>query len=110
MESITAYKNQHGQHRSGKKFMTFKLSVAFGIMQKILEFLIFKIVKPYTGTQEQPDTHVCANDMCALDEWPSDALQNRAQLQNRTFLFIFVSMFFNLQCNTDYCNNSLANR
>uniref|UniRef100_M8C784 Uncharacterized protein n=1 Tax=Aegilops tauschii TaxID=37682 RepID=M8C784_AEGTA len=50
MESITAYKNQHGQHRS--------------------------------GTQEQPDTHVSANNVCALDGWPSHARRNRAQLQN----------------------------
>ncbi|KAM3256702.1 hypothetical protein ACQJBY_049251 [Aegilops geniculata] len=48
MESITAYKNQYGQHRS--------------------------------GTQEQPGTHVAANDTCALDEWPSHARRNRAQL------------------------------
>ncbi|KAI4997120.1 hypothetical protein ZWY2020_052462 [Hordeum vulgare] len=39
MESITTYKNQHGQRRY--------------------------------GTQDQSDTAVSANDMCALEEWPS---------------------------------------
>ncbi|XBI69865.1 hypothetical protein VPH35_064492 [Triticum aestivum] len=52
MESITSYKNQYGQHRS--------------------------------GTQEQLGTHVAANDMCALDEWPSHARRNRAQLWNES--------------------------
>uniref|UniRef100_A0ACD6A649 Uncharacterized protein n=1 Tax=Avena sativa TaxID=4498 RepID=A0ACD6A649_AVESA len=52
MESITAYKNKHGQRRS--------------------------------ETQEQPDTPVSANDMCALDEWSSHARRNREQLQNET--------------------------
>ncbi|KAI4977605.1 hypothetical protein ZWY2020_005701 [Hordeum vulgare] len=50
MESITTYKNQHGQRRS--------------------------------GTQDQSDTPVSANDMCALEEWPSHARRNRAQLQD----------------------------
>jgi hypothetical protein len=48
MESITAYKNQHGQNGP--------------------------------GTQEQSDTPVSANDMCALEEWPSHARRNRAPL------------------------------
>ena len=51
MESITAYKNQRGQHRSGKKIMTFKLSLTFAIMHKILDCLIIKTVNPYTGTR-----------------------------------------------------------
>ena len=80
MESITGYKNQYGQHRSGKKFMTFKLPLTFAIIRKILDRLIFKTVNSFTGTQEQPGTHVAANDMCALDEWPSHAHRNRAQL------------------------------
>ncbi|KAE8789163.1 hypothetical protein D1007_36648 [Hordeum vulgare] len=50
MESITTYKNQPGQRRS--------------------------------GTQDQSDTPVSANDMCALEEWPSHARRNRAQLQD----------------------------
>ncbi|KAE8787011.1 hypothetical protein D1007_39069 [Hordeum vulgare] len=50
MESITTYKNQHGQQRS--------------------------------GTQDQSNTQVSANDMCALEEWPSHARRNRAQLQD----------------------------
>ncbi|XP_048572284.1 uncharacterized protein LOC125552688 isoform X8 [Triticum urartu] len=36
------------------------------------------------GTQEQLGTHVAANDMCALDEWPSHARRNRAQLWNES--------------------------
>ncbi|KAE8793151.1 hypothetical protein D1007_32253 [Hordeum vulgare] len=52
MESITTYKNQHGQRRSGKR------------------------------TQDQSDTPVSANDMCALEEWSSHARGNRAQLQD----------------------------
>ena len=84
MESITAYKNQHGQHRSGKNLMTLKLSLAFAIMQKILDCLIFTTSKPYTGTQEESGTAVSANDMCALDEWPSHTCRNREQLQNGT--------------------------
>ncbi|XP_044453221.1 uncharacterized protein [Triticum aestivum] len=44
--SITSYKNQYGQHRS--------------------------------GTQEQLGTHVAANDMCALDEWPTRVEGQRA--------------------------------
>uniref|UniRef100_A0A453N9A6 Uncharacterized protein n=1 Tax=Aegilops tauschii subsp. strangulata TaxID=200361 RepID=A0A453N9A6_AEGTS len=50
MESITAYKNQRGQPRS--------------------------------GTPEQSDTPVSANDMCSLAEWPSHARRNRALLQD----------------------------
>ncbi|KAI4991872.1 hypothetical protein ZWY2020_040258 [Hordeum vulgare] len=50
MESITTYKNQHGQRRS--------------------------------GTQDQSNTPVSANDMCALEEWPSHARRNHAQLQD----------------------------
>ncbi|KAM3405179.1 hypothetical protein ACQJBY_007960 [Aegilops geniculata] len=50
MESITAYKNQRGQPRS--------------------------------GTPEQSDTPVSANDMCSLAEWPSHARCNRALLQD----------------------------
>ncbi|XBH62488.1 hypothetical protein VPH35_116702 [Triticum aestivum] len=50
MESITAYKNQRGQPRS--------------------------------GTPEQFDTPVSANDMCSLAEWPSHARRNRALLQD----------------------------
>ncbi|KAM0832460.1 hypothetical protein ACQ4PT_064871 [Festuca glaucescens] len=53
-------------------------------MQKILDCLIFTTVKPYTGTQEQSDTQVSANDMCALAEWPSHARRNRELLQNET--------------------------
>ncbi|KAE8768723.1 hypothetical protein D1007_59762 [Hordeum vulgare] len=34
------------------------------------------------GTQDQSNTPVSANDMCALDEWPSHARRNRAQLQD----------------------------
>ena len=74
MESITAYKIQYGQHRSGKKFMTF----TFAIIRKILDRLIFKTVNSFTGTQEQPGTHVAANDMCALDEWPTRVEGQRA--------------------------------
>uniref|UniRef100_R7W3Z0 Uncharacterized protein n=1 Tax=Aegilops tauschii TaxID=37682 RepID=R7W3Z0_AEGTA len=50
MESITAYKNQRGQPRS--------------------------------GTAEQSDTPVSANDMCSLAEWPSHARRNCALLQD----------------------------
>ncbi|XBI06630.1 hypothetical protein VPH35_134623 [Triticum aestivum] len=50
MESITAYKNQRGQPRS--------------------------------GTPEQSNTPVSANDMCSLAEWPSHARRNRALLQD----------------------------
>ncbi|KAE8815695.1 hypothetical protein D1007_06884 [Hordeum vulgare] len=35
-----------------------------------------------SGTQDQSDTPVSANDMCALEEWPSHARRNRAQLQD----------------------------
>ncbi|KAM0824641.1 hypothetical protein ACQ4PT_070061 [Festuca glaucescens] len=38
--------------------------------------------QPRSGTQEQSDTPVSANDMCALDEWPSHARRYRAQLQD----------------------------
>ena len=48
MESIADYKQQHGQHRSGKMFMTFKLSLTFAIMHKLLDCLIFKTTKPFT--------------------------------------------------------------
>ena len=64
MESITAYIKRHGEHKSGKMFMTFKLSLTLAIMQKILACLTFKIVKPYTGSEKQSDTNVSANDMC----------------------------------------------
>ncbi|XBI06152.1 hypothetical protein VPH35_134202 [Triticum aestivum] len=37
MKSITTYTNQRGQPRSGKLFMSFKLSLAFAIMHKILD-------------------------------------------------------------------------
>ncbi|XP_048572277.1 uncharacterized protein LOC125552688 isoform X2 [Triticum urartu] len=84
MESITSYKNQYGQHRSGQMFMTFKLPLTFAIIRKILDRLIFKTVNSFTGTQEQLGTHVAANDMCALDEWPSHARRNRAQLWNES--------------------------
>ncbi|KAM3190360.1 hypothetical protein ACQJBY_068492 [Aegilops geniculata] len=50
MESITAYKNQRGQ--------------------------------PKSGTPEQSDIPVSANDMCSLAEWPSHARRNRALLQD----------------------------
>ncbi|XP_048556554.1 uncharacterized protein LOC125537302 isoform X2 [Triticum urartu] len=50
MESITAYKNQRGQ--------------------------------PKSGTPEQSDILVSANDMCSLAEWPSHARRNRALLQD----------------------------
>ena len=97
MKSITAYIKRHGEHKSGKMFMTFKLSLTLAIMQKILACLTFKIVKPYTGSEKQSDTNVSANDMCTLDEWPSHARCNRPQLQNGIFvLFIFVSSFLTL--------------
>ncbi|EMS48650.1 hypothetical protein TRIUR3_30752 [Triticum urartu] len=51
MESITAYKNQRGQPRS--------------------------------GTPEQSDTPVSANDMCSLAEWPSHARRNQAGGQKK---------------------------
>ncbi|KAI4973906.1 hypothetical protein ZWY2020_041687 [Hordeum vulgare] len=38
--------------------------------------------QPRSGTQDQSNTPVSANDMCALDEWPSHARRNRAQLQD----------------------------
>ena len=62
--------------------MTFKLSLPFATMQKILDCLILTLINPYAGAQEQSDTPVSANDMCALDEWPSHARRNRGQLQN----------------------------
>lgn len=99
MESITTYKNQHGQRRSGKKFMAFKLCVNFAAMQKILDCLILKNIKHYTGTQDQSDTPVSANDMCALEEWPSHARRNRAQLQDGTCFSLYLCHHF-LQSNT----------
>jgi hypothetical protein len=100
MESIMAYKNQHGQQGSGKKITTLKLSLPFAIMQKILDCLIFTPIKPYTGTQEESDTQVSANDMCALDEWPSHARRNRAQLQNGTHFGLYLCPSF-IQSNTE---------
>jgi hypothetical protein len=94
MESITAYKNQHGQHGSGKNFTTLKLSLSFAIMQKILDCLMFITVKPYTENQEESDTPVSANDMCALDEWPSHARRNRVQLQNGTNYGLYLCPSF----------------
>ncbi|KAM0929146.1 hypothetical protein ACQ4PT_001811 [Festuca glaucescens] len=38
--------------------------------------------QPRSGTQEQSDTPVSANDMCVLDEWPSHARCYRSQLQD----------------------------
>ncbi|XP_071680167.1 uncharacterized protein [Lolium perenne] len=38
--------------------------------------------QPRSGTQGQSDTPVSANDMCALDEWPSHARRYRVQLQD----------------------------
>ena len=90
METITAYKKKHGQHRSGKMFITFKLSLTFATMHKILDCLIFKTVKPFTGTQKQSDTHVSDNDMCTLDEWPSHARRNRPQPQNGSFICLYL--------------------
>ena len=72
--------------------MTFKLSLTFAIVQKILDCLIFKTVKPYTGTQKQSYTHVSDNDMCTLDEWPSHARRNRPQLQNGIFVLSIFSV------------------
>ena len=99
MESIADYKQQHGQHRSGKMFMTFKLSLTFAIVQKILDCLIFKTVKPYTGTQKQSYTHVSDNDMCTLDEWPSHARRNRPQLlMVLFFVYICVLVSYIVAC------------
>ena len=99
MESLTAYKNKHGQHKSGKMFMTLRLSLTFATMHKILDCLIFKTVKHFTGTQKQSNTHVSDNDMCTLDEWPSHARRNRPQPHNGTFVCLCLSPCL-LHCNT----------
>ena len=53
-------------------------------MHKILDCLILTAAKPYAETEEQSETPVSANDMCALDEWPSHARRNRELQQNGT--------------------------
>ena len=47
-------------------------------------YVHFNLCHSSKGTQEQSDTHVSANDMCAPDEWPSHARRNHAQLQNES--------------------------
>ncbi|KAI4963759.1 hypothetical protein ZWY2020_010553 [Hordeum vulgare] len=41
-----------------------------------------QLVRDASGTQDQSDTAVSANDMCALEEWPSHTRHDRAQLQD----------------------------
>ncbi|KAK1686631.1 hypothetical protein QYE76_047479 [Lolium multiflorum] len=57
-----------------------KGSIVLIRMESITEY-INKGGQPRSGTQGQSDTPVSANDMCALDEWPSHARRYRAQLQ-----------------------------
>ncbi|KAM0913846.1 hypothetical protein ACQ4PT_011895 [Festuca glaucescens] len=58
-----------------------KGSVVLTRTESITEY-INKGGQPRSGTQGQSDTPVSANDMCALDEWPSHARRYRAQLQD----------------------------
>jgi hypothetical protein len=65
-----------------------------------LDCLIFTTVKPYTGTQEQSDTELSANDMCALAEWLSHARRNRELLQNGMDFGLYLCPSF-LQSSTE---------
>jgi hypothetical protein len=65
-----------------------------------LKCQIFKTAKSFTGTQEQSDTPVTANDMSALDEWPSHARRNRALLHDGTCFCLYLCHSF-LQSKTE---------
>ncbi len=72
------------------------------ILILVLNF-IFKIVNSIAGTQEPSDTtvNISANDMCALNDWPSHVRRNRAQILNGISLEnICVLNFFNLKMST----------
>ncbi|KAM0831122.1 hypothetical protein ACQ4PT_065759 [Festuca glaucescens] len=58
-----------------------KGSVVFTRIESITSYLE-KRGQPRSGAQDQSDTPVSANDMCALEEWPSHAHRFREQLQD----------------------------
>jgi hypothetical protein len=53
METIT-YKNQRGQHGSGKLFMSFKLSLLLDFLSPILDRLSLFGYLPYTNMVKHP--------------------------------------------------------
>ena len=68
--------------------MTFKISLPFATMQKILDCVILTLINPYAGAQEQSDTPVSANDMC---DWMNGHPMLGATVDNYRMVRILVS-------------------